>query len=51
MIHRAAAEGFSRSAEAYERGRPKYPAEALELLVSRLPAGAACSTWRPARAS
>lgn len=40
MIHRAAAEGFSRSAEAYERGRPKYPAEALELLVSRLPAGA-----------
>jgi SAM-dependent methyltransferase len=40
VIHRAAAEGFSRSAEAYERGRPKYPAEALELLVSRLPAGA-----------
>ena len=41
MIHRAAAEGFSRSAEAYERGRPRYPAEALELLLSRLPAEAA----------
>ena len=41
MIHRAAAEGFSRSAEAYERGRPRYPAEALALLLSRLPAGAA----------
>ena len=41
MIHRAAAEGFSRSAEAYERGRPRYPAEALELLLARLPAGAA----------
>jgi predicted methyltransferase len=41
VIHRAAAEGFSRSAEAYERGRPRYPAEALALLLSRLPAGAA----------
>jgi SAM-dependent methyltransferase len=41
VIHRAAAEGFSRSAEAYEKGRPRYPAEALELLLSRLPAGAA----------
>jgi SAM-dependent methyltransferase len=41
LIHRAAAEGFSRSAEAYERGRPRYPREALELLLSRLPAGAA----------
>jgi SAM-dependent methyltransferase len=41
LIHRAAAEGFSRSAEAYERGRPRYPREALELLLSRLPARAA----------
>jgi SAM-dependent methyltransferase len=41
VIHRAAAEGFSRSAEAYERGRPRYPAAALELLLRRLPAGAA----------
>jgi SAM-dependent methyltransferase len=41
VIHRAAAEGFSRSAEAYERGRPRYPAEAVELLLSRLPAAAA----------
>jgi SAM-dependent methyltransferase len=40
LIHRAAAEGFSRSAEAYGRGRPGYPAEAVELLRSRLPAGA-----------
>jgi SAM-dependent methyltransferase len=39
VIHRAAAEGFSRSAGAYERGRPGYPAAALELLISRLPAG------------
>lgn len=40
MIHRAAAEGFSRSADAYERGRPGYPPEALRLLVARLPAAA-----------
>jgi SAM-dependent methyltransferase len=37
VIHRAAAEGFARSAEAYQRGRPGYPAEAVALL----PAGAA----------
>jgi SAM-dependent methyltransferase len=40
VIHRAAAQGFSRSAGAYERGRPRYPAEALELVTSRLPGGA-----------
>jgi SAM-dependent methyltransferase len=40
VIHPAAAEGFARSAEAYARGRPRYPAEALAVLVSRLPAGA-----------
>jgi SAM-dependent methyltransferase len=40
VIHRAAAEGFARSADAYERARPRYPPEAVELLVSRLPAGA-----------
>ena len=40
MIHRAAAEGFSRSAEAYERGRPEYPAAAVACVISRLPAGA-----------
>jgi SAM-dependent methyltransferase len=39
VIHRAAAEGFARSADAYERGRPRYPPEAVGLLVSRLPAG------------
>jgi SAM-dependent methyltransferase len=40
VIHRTAAEGFSRAADAYERGRPRYPAEAIELLLKRLPAGA-----------
>jgi SAM-dependent methyltransferase len=40
VIHRAAAEGFARSADAYERGRPGYPAEAIDVLVSRLPANA-----------
>lgn len=39
MIHRTAAEGFSRAAEAYRRGRPGYPPQAMALLVSRLPAG------------
>jgi SAM-dependent methyltransferase len=37
VIHRAAAEGFSRSAEAYERGRPRYPPEAIALLRAWLP--------------
>jgi SAM-dependent methyltransferase len=40
VIHRAAAEGFSRSAAAYERGRPEYPDEAVACVVSRVPAGA-----------
>jgi SAM-dependent methyltransferase len=40
VIHPTAADGFSRSAEAYERGRPGYPDEAVRLLLSRLPAGA-----------
>ena len=35
-IHRAAAEGFARSAEAYERGRPEYPREAVEHIVGLL---------------
>ena len=39
-IHRAAAEGFARSADAYERGRPGYPAEAVSHFVDRLPARA-----------
>ena len=39
-VHRAAAEGFARSADAYERGRPGYPDEAIRFLVDRLPAGA-----------
>jgi SAM-dependent methyltransferase len=35
-IHRAAAEGFARSVGAYERGRPDYPTEAIEHLLSLL---------------
>jgi ubiquinone/menaquinone biosynthesis C-methylase UbiE len=40
VIHRAAATGFARSAEAYERGRPGYPPEAILYLLGRLPHGA-----------
>jgi SAM-dependent methyltransferase len=40
VIHPAAAQGFARSADAYERGRPRYPQEAIDLLTSRLTAGA-----------
>jgi SAM-dependent methyltransferase len=36
-LHRAAAVGFARSAAAYERGRPEYPAEAIRFLVDLLP--------------
>jgi ubiquinone/menaquinone biosynthesis C-methylase UbiE len=39
-IHRAAAEGFSRSAEAYERGRPEYPDAAIEYVVELMRPGA-----------
>jgi SAM-dependent methyltransferase len=34
-VHRAAATGFARSADAYERGRPDYPASALAPLGLR----------------
>jgi SAM-dependent methyltransferase len=37
VIHRAAAEGFARSAAAYEAGRPGYPDAAVGFVVSRLP--------------
>lgn len=37
MIHGAAAVGFARSADAYERGRPGYPVAAIERLLERLP--------------
>jgi ubiquinone/menaquinone biosynthesis C-methylase UbiE len=40
VIHRAASEGFSRSADSYERGRPEYPDAAVACVVARLPAGA-----------
>jgi SAM-dependent methyltransferase len=36
-LHRAAAVGFARSADAYERGRPEYPAEAIDLVAGLLP--------------
>jgi ubiquinone/menaquinone biosynthesis C-methylase UbiE len=35
-VHRAAAVGFARSAEAYERGRPEYPQAALRHVVGLL---------------
>jgi SAM-dependent methyltransferase len=36
-LHRAAAVGFARSADAYERGRPGYPDAAVDRLVAALP--------------
>jgi SAM-dependent methyltransferase len=36
-LHPAAARGFARSAEAYERGRPGYPDEAIHHLLGLLP--------------
>lgn len=41
MIHDTASRGFSRSADAYERGRPGYSDAAVALFASRLPARAA----------
>jgi SAM-dependent methyltransferase len=35
-IHPQAAQGFGRAAEEYERGRPEYPAEAIDWLARRL---------------
>jgi SAM-dependent methyltransferase len=37
VIHPAAAVGFARSAQAYERGRPGYPDAAVDRLAARLP--------------
>ncbi|MEA2418164.1 MAG: hypothetical protein QOE60_370 [Thermoleophilaceae bacterium] len=39
-LHRAAAVGFARSADAYERGRPEYPEAAVRQVVAAVPAGA-----------
>src|SRR6476620_5339826 len=36
-IHEKAAAGFSRSVESYERGRPDYPATAIEFLAENMP--------------
>jgi SAM-dependent methyltransferase len=38
VIHRAARQGFSRAADAYERGRPGYPDAAVRHVLDRLPA-------------
>jgi SAM-dependent methyltransferase len=35
-VHRAAATGFARSAQAYERGRPGYPDAAVDWLAARI---------------
>lgn len=35
-IHSSAAQGFSGGADAYEKGRPDYPAEAIDFLTERL---------------
>jgi SAM-dependent methyltransferase len=40
VIHDTASRGFSRSADAYEKGRPGYPEAAVALIASRLPARA-----------
>jgi SAM-dependent methyltransferase len=39
-VHRAAAQGFARSADAYERGRPGYPDASIRFVVDLLPRGA-----------
>jgi SAM-dependent methyltransferase len=36
MVHRAAATGFARSVEAYERARPEYPPEAIAYVAREL---------------
>ena len=36
-VHGAAAAGFARSADAYERGRPGYPDDAVDRLVAAIP--------------
>jgi ubiquinone/menaquinone biosynthesis C-methylase UbiE len=38
-IHDLAARGFERAGDDYERGRPSYPAEAIEFLVQKLGVG------------
>jgi SAM-dependent methyltransferase len=39
VVHRIAAVGFASSADAYERGRPDYPAQAIDCLRERLDLG------------
>jgi SAM-dependent methyltransferase len=42
-VHQAAARGFGRAAESYERSRPDYPKEALDRLIQELEISRACS--------
>jgi SAM-dependent methyltransferase len=42
-VHRAAATGYGRAAEAYERSRPDYPAEAVDRLIQELEINRSCS--------
>jgi len=39
VVHEAASTGFSRSAEAYDRARPEYPAVAVDRFVTALGLG------------
>jgi SAM-dependent methyltransferase len=41
-VHKAAATGFGRAAEVYERSRPDYPAEAVDRLVQELEINPSC---------
>jgi SAM-dependent methyltransferase len=42
-VHEAAATGFGRAAEAYERSRPDYPTEAIDRLIQELEMNRDCS--------
>jgi hypothetical protein len=44
-VHQAAAVGFERAAEAYERGRAGYPAAAVEAILAAT--GASCAREGP----
>ena len=48
-VHRLAAEGFDAAGAAYERGRPSYPDEAVDLLATELGIGAAAPAAGPGR--
>ena len=41
-IHQAASQGYQVSANAYERGRPEYPIEAVQYMIGALGLASAC---------